>query len=119
MAWTRRRGGVVGDGLRGLVSGLAASWIMEKAQTPLGKLGGARTKAREEAASSDEPATHKAAQALVRPAGIALGERQKAKGGVAVHYAYGAAWGAVYGLVAPRVPLPRLLSGLLFGGLLW
>lgn len=119
MSGRSRRGHLIGDGVRGLMSGLFASWVMQKAQTAIGKLGSEKTKAKEKAASSDEPATHQAAQALVRPAGIALSERQKAKGGTVVHYAYGAGWGAVYGLVGPRVPFPRLLSGLLFGGLLW
>jgi uncharacterized membrane protein YagU involved in acid resistance len=44
---------------------------------------------------------------------------KKAKGGTIVHYAYGAGWGALYGLVSRRVRLPLLASGLAFGGLLW
>jgi hypothetical protein len=115
----RKRSGWVADLVRGLASGLAASWIMERAQAQLWKLGGASTKERERRAANDEPATVKTAEAIAERAGLRLDERQKARGGAIVHYATGAGWGAVYGLLRPRVRFPLLASGLAFGGLLW
>lgn len=35
------------------------------------------------------------------------------------HFAYGAATGSVYGLVARRIPLPRIVSGVLFALSVW
>jgi hypothetical protein len=44
----------------------------------------------------------------------------KAAGGQIVHYAFGSAWGAAYGLTAPSVrPLRTLPGGLAFGALVW
>ena len=106
------------DLVRGVASGLVASWIMEKAQMRISKVGSASTKEREKRAT-DEPATYKAAEAVAQRVGLRLDEDHKAKGGTIVHYAYGAGWGALYGLVSRRVRLPPLASGLAFGGLLW
>jgi hypothetical protein len=35
------------------------------------------------------------------------------------HFGYGAACGAIYGLVGPALPGPRAVKGLLFGGAVW
>ena len=109
----------VEDAARGLASGFVASWIMEKAQSQISKLGGAATKEREERAMNDEPATARAAEAAARGVGVDLDDKGKATGGRIVHYTYGAGWGAAYALLSRRVRFPLIASGLAFGGLLW
>ena len=108
-----------GDLVRGLASGLVASWLMEKAQARIARLGSSSIKEREKRAMNDEPATYKTAEAVARQAGVELNEDQKAAGGSIVHYVYGAGWGAVYALLSRHTRLPRVAAGLAFGGLLW
>jgi hypothetical protein len=49
-----------------------------------------------------------------------LSAQQKARGGEVVHYAFGAAWGGLYGLAAGSAPwLDSPLGGLAFGTLVW
>jgi uncharacterized membrane protein YagU involved in acid resistance len=36
-----------------------------------------------------------------------------------MHWAYGLGWGAIYGLVAGSLCLPRIRSGLVFGSAVW
>lgn len=115
----RTRSHWAGELVRGVASGLLASWVMEKAQARISKLGSSSMKEREKRATNDEPATFKTAEAISRRVGVTLDEDQKPKAGAIVHYATGAGWGAVYGLLRRRVRFPLLATGLAFGGLVW
>lgn len=67
-------------------------------------------------ASDAPPSTEVAADALARAAtGSTLPEDRKSVGGELVHYAFGLALGAVYGLLAERRPGVTRGTGGLFG----
>lgn len=52
-------------------------------------------------------------------AGIELEEGSLEAATAITHLGYGGAVGALYGLVGPRLPLPRTPAGILFGVLVW
>jgi putative membrane protein len=70
----------------------------------------------EEAQPHEEPTAKLAGKVaggvLERP----IGEDTKESAGQAIHWAYGAGWGALYGIVQSSLRLPHLLHGALFGG---
>lgn len=113
-AWLR-------DATLGAMGGLFASWVMGAAQASINKLGDQRTLRRERIAgeSAGGSATEKLAARVARPFGVLLNERQRQTGGQIVHYAYGAAWGAAFGLLARRIALPPIAAGCAFGASLW
>ncbi len=115
------RGEWVWDALFGAVGGVLASWLMEKAQSPIGKIGGERTLAKEQAAyqAAGEPATYKLAEKVARPLRHALSDEQKKRAGSWIHYGYGAAWGAIMGVLGRKVSLPPVVAGAAFGAGVW
>jgi putative membrane protein len=48
-----------------------------------------------------------------------LTKKEKHQGGVAVHYAFGAASGALYGAIAEVTPLTKIAQGTGFGSAVW
>lgn len=64
----------------------------------------------------EEPATVKAADLVLRQN---LKREQKQPAGNIVHYAFGAAAGGIYGLVAEKTRVARIGFGTLFGSVLW
>lgn len=48
-----------------------------------------------------------------------LDPETRAAAGQAIHWAYGAGWGAFYGVMQSSLRLPHLLHGTLFGGLVY
>lgn len=120
--FTRRRRSILADAVLGALSGFAASWVMEVAQTRVIAPAGserARERERSSAQEGEEPATVRAAEAAVRLARRSLDESQKRLGGEIVHYATGAAWGAIFGAVAPRLPAPMVAVGAGWGLVIW
>lgn len=108
------------DAALGAASGLLASWLMERAQPRISAAGSDATKAREAQASlGQEPATYRAAEAAAHLVGRSIPESRKAVAGDVVHYATGAGWGALFGVLAPRVPAPVLAAGAAWGALVW
>jgi hypothetical protein len=106
--------------LGGAASGLLASFVMEKVQARIQKLGSAETQAAEKDAQGDlEPATSQTAGRAAGLVGRELSAEQRKTGGEIVHYAYGAAWGAAFGALARALRAPALAAGPLFGVLLW
>jgi uncharacterized membrane protein YagU involved in acid resistance len=94
----------------GAASGLLASWIMEKFMMRSQKLFETEQK------QNSEPATEKVAnQVTQKVTGKTLPETRKAAGGEVVHYAFGAAVGAVYGLIGAFYPPARFGLGLPYG----
>lgn len=119
-----RRPGAARDALAGAVAGVGASWVMSAAYRPIMRAGSAETRRREhEAQAGLPPSTVRAAEAAARAVGAALPDRRsRALGGKAVHYGYGAAWGAAFALGARALAArwrPPLATGLAFGALLW
>ncbi len=116
----RTEGSALRGALGGAASGLLASWVMEKAQSPIRKLGGEETRRREqEAQAGREPATVTAARRAAGLAGRSIPDERKGTAGEVMHYAVGAAFGALFGALAPRLRAPLLVAGALFGAAVW
>lgn len=112
--WRRRRQSRMRGLLAGMAGGLAASFAMNQFQAGLAKV-----KPRTERSApqpSEEPATVKTAESLLRHN---LKPEEKQPAGNLVHYAFGAAVGGVYGLVAEKTSVARFGFGTLFGSVLW
>lgn len=121
---TERRPGPAGDAAAGALAGLGASWVMSAAYRPIMRAGSEETLRRERRAQGGmPPSTVRAAEAAARAVGTELPDRRsQALGGKAVHYGYGAAWGAAFALAARALALrwrPPVATGLAFGALLW
>jgi len=74
------------------------------------------TKARTGAAKDVDPATVQVSERILA---TELPESLKPAAGEAVHYAMGAATGAIYGFVAELFPPARLFNGMLMGMIVW
>ena len=112
----------------GAVGGAAGSYAMELFQAwwnDLEQRAGPKPKAAKTAkaaavAKEDDPATVKIAERISKKVlDTGLSEELKPAAGEAVHYAMGAATGAIYGFVAEILPPARLGSGLLMGAIVW
>ena len=105
-------------GLAGAVGGLAASWVMVQfnhlidpgtgqSDKPGDRFAHRRVNARPndtDATIPDEPGSMQAASAVAEPfLGRTLSEREKEIAGPAVHYLFGAAAGAAYGVAAKEI----------------
>jgi hypothetical protein len=122
MAFRRRKGSLARDAWRGALAGLGASWVMKQAQLRvLRRLGSDEAREREKQALGDlEPATVQAADKIAGLVGRApLDGTPRRIGGEAIHYGTGAALGALFGAVAPRLAFPLLAAGTIFGLLVW
>lgn len=71
-------------------------------------------------AEPDAPASPTEALADRVATGVArtsLAPRDRATAGQAIHWGYGAGWGALYGVLQSSLKLPHLLHGTLLGGI--
>ncbi len=129
------------DVLKGLVAGtiggLVASWVMEEFQAfwikaseaiqesqGNGSKGSSSSTQQREQSPDDgeeqEPATVKAAEMLSEKIlGHQLAKDKKEIAGAAVHYATGAAAGAIYGAAAELAPAVAVGTGIPFGTAVW
>jgi putative membrane protein len=108
--------------LAGLAGGLVASWVMERFQAvaPADAFAGLLGEKEKSEGESGEPATVKAAEAVSEGVfGHRLTEREKEVAGPAVHYAFGASVGALYGVAAEGWPGAAGGFGLPFGTAFW
>jgi putative membrane protein len=110
----------------GAVSGLAASWVMNQYWAAEYKLKqklqprDANTSQQEQRQHEPENPTVEVAQAVIRTAtGHNLPQEHKQQAGAAVHYAFGAGMGALYGLLAEVAPISRTGFGLAYAAALW
>jgi uncharacterized membrane protein YagU involved in acid resistance len=105
--------------LAGMAGGLIASFAMNQFQAALAKAAPPPQPAGQQA-SSNEPATVKVANVVSHKLfDRDLSPAEKDVAGEAVHYAFGAAAGAIYGVVAEATKASRLGFGSLFGSVLW
>jgi putative membrane protein len=135
---TRRNGRARGGGARplaaaavGAVAGILGAWMMVRFQHLIGGSSDeeeAQQQRRRDAATPneidgtvpDEPATVKAAtRASEALTGRPLDEREKEIGGSLMHYGFGAAVGALYGVASEMRPDTTALAGLPFGAAVW
>ena len=141
-----RRGAEAGDAWKGLlagaVGGLVASCVMNQFQAAwsrrthgvershgaqslqTGELRGgddwpSGLAGEREAAESRDAAERLAAAAAETFAGRELTRGEQDEGGTLVHYLYGTATGAAYGLAAELAPASAALCGLPFGAAVW
>lgn len=135
--WQRRRRSAAKGLAAGLIGGLAASWVMNRFQDGMAKLGKNRSEAEGQAHSgaqgqtagqtqagaegeSSEPATRVVATAIAEKVfhhELQPAERPRAE--TAVHYGYGALAGGAYGVAAEYWPQVRAGAGSLSGAGLW
>jgi uncharacterized membrane protein YagU involved in acid resistance len=106
------------EGLAGAASGVGASWIMSALMPWLERLQPRAAKERERAVQ-DRPAVRVAAEKAAAAAGRELRGRAKRTAPLAVHYAYGALWGAAWALLRGRAARLGPWAGLAFGAGLW
>jgi putative membrane protein len=118
-------GHIMRNVVAGVAGGLVASWAMEQFQGALGRLdpdlggasGGGGQQHRE---PQSEPATYKAADVISRAvAGHNVPREDKPLAGSLVHYAFGAAVGAMYGAAASQNEEVTSWAGLPFGATVW
>lgn len=99
----------------GLVAGLVASWTMNRFQALWSK-----AEAGQKSSGDETPATVRAADALSEEVfGHELTKSEKEVAGPAMHYAFGAATGGVYGAMAEFVPDVTVGAGMPFATAVW
>ena len=103
----------------GLIGGLAAAFVMSQFQAGLSKLSESEGSSEQQASSGGDDATVKVASAISQSIGHDLTKDEKATAGPAVHYAFGATMGAVYGLLSEVAPVTAVGWGMPFGTALW
>jgi putative membrane protein len=108
-------GNVARGAIVGLVGGLLAAGAMSVAHRVLSDLD---PKAEAPLPKSEDP-TIKVARAATSLAGYTLAKHQKPRAGTAVHYAFGAVVGAVYGAIAEIAPIVTAAFGVPFGIGVW
>ena len=123
--WEHRSDGTTINVIGGLIGGLVAAYAMEHFQRALGRishdLGGAPGGGGQQYRQpQSEPSTYKAADAIARTAtGAPVPPHDKPAAGAAIHYAFGAAVGAIYGAAAARTPDVTAGGGVPFGATVW
>lgn len=114
----------------GAIGGIVGSWAMIQFNHLIGGSdgdGGSHPHRRVHASPnetdgtiSDEPASEQVASLAAEPVlGRPLGDREKKVGGSLLHYAFGAAMGAIYGAAAERDSRTIMGAGLPFGAAVW
>ncbi len=119
MAQEARSGGrVVKDLVYGIVGGALGTIVIERIGTLLYNAEGERRRKQEEELErryGSEPSYEVMARRLAGALGVSLTSPARATAGRALHWAYGLAWGALYGLLHDRVPALSKAAGLPFG----
>ncbi len=114
----------------GAIGGIVGSWAMVQFNHLVGgsdEDGGSHRHRRDQASPnetdgtiSDEPASEQVAALTAEPVlGRRLDDREKKIGGSLLHYAFGAAMGALYGAAAERDPRATMGAGMPFGAAVW
>jgi uncharacterized membrane protein YagU involved in acid resistance len=109
----------------GAIGGLVASWTMSRFQSVWSKAaeaaanGNSRKSNGREQGQEEDP-TIKTAETLTQTfTGSRLNKKQKEMAGPIVHYAFGAAMGALYGAAAEFAPPVKSLVGVPYGAALF
>lgn len=135
MRETNENGNIWKGLVAGLAGGLVASWTMNQFQAAWTRIAegmekphgaqsmqpseGSNGEQRQDAAEQDD-ATVETAKAISKGVfGHELQESEKKPAGAAVHYAFGAVSGGVYGALAEISPQVTTAAGLPFGAAFW
>lgn len=106
----------------GAVAGVAGAWAMTQFHVAVygrGLTGAREPQSHRPVDRVDQDATMKAAAEVAGLAGRTLSQDERRRGGVLVHYAFGATVGAAYALLARFWPAVRAGGGMPFGALVW
>lgn len=113
-------GSIVGDALRGAISGGVAVWVMDLVTTGYQASEPAADRRREEAARPNgQSSVANLVDRIDAQAGLGLDAPAKSRATNVVHYALGVVPGALYGALRGRIPGVGAGRGLLYGGLLF
>jgi hypothetical protein len=115
----RHDNSILTDLADGAIAGAVATWAMGKTTTFLYDRENPSARRREESARGGKTAFGSAADRLAGLAGTTLTDDQRQKYGKRIHWALGAAAGALYGVLRDRLPDRALARGLTFGTLFW
>jgi len=97
----------------GIAGGLVAAWTMNRFQALLRQTS-------DQPSKEGEDATQKAAEAVAEPIlDRPLTRDEKRTAGPAVHYAFAALMGGLYGALAEKAPIVSRAAGMPFGAGLW
>lgn len=124
-SWKRRRKPSVWKGAAaGAVGGLVASWAMNEFSSFMKRVAepsrnGHKQKAKGNGRQEEDPTVITAEKISETVADKKLKKQQKEKSGTAVHYAFGAVMGAVYGAAAEVAQPVKSLAGLPYGAALF
>jgi uncharacterized membrane protein YagU involved in acid resistance len=116
---SRNGSGLLKDLAYGAIGGGVGTVVMGQVTSFMYRFESAEKKRREELARPEEPP-----QAMVRRLAedvlhVNLSDEKKKKLGEAMHWAYGMAWGALYGALHDRAPALSKAAGLPFGLGFW
>lgn len=105
------------DILCGAAGGALGTWLMGPTMQGVSQVMPKRLQQQggQESQQQEEGATEKLARKVLEPFGIQLQDEQKKKAGNLLHYGYGIAWGALYGVLHRRSPFVGKLLGFGFG----
>lgn len=109
------RDGLARDVVMGALAAPLAGWLMGKTTTFLYERESEAARHREDEARDGKAAYEVAAERAASLAGRDLSDEQRAKAGLAVHWALSIAAGATYGVLRRRAPVLRKLAGSVFG----
>lgn len=112
-------GALAGDLLKGVVAGLAATWVMGKVTSYFYENESEQARDAEDEARGNKTAYGVAAEKTARLVGREIDEEQRKQAGSAIHWVLGAGSGAAYGAMRHRVPAADFGNGLLFGIAFW
>jgi hypothetical protein len=106
--------------LFGAIAGATAAWAMNQFQSLLSKATQPRPHSNSAPSEQPDDATMKAADRIARGVRFRpLSRQEKSIAGPVLHYAFGTAMGALYGLTAEYFPEARAGFGTIFGTLLF
>ncbi len=111
----KKRDDGIGDLMKGVLSGLAATWVMGKVTTYLYQREDDAARAREDAAREGRTAYESAAEKAAHIVGRELSDDERKRAGETIHWALGAGAGALYAALRGRVPAVDTAAGLAFG----
>jgi hypothetical protein len=115
---SRRQDSLLAAAVKGAIAGLAGTAIVSVGLQVGPKLM-ERAGALPEGASDAEQPTEKLADTIAEGTfDTELTEGPRVAAGQAIHWGYGTAWGAVYGVAQRELNLPAPVAGALFGGLI-
>ncbi len=119
MGSRRKTTPVIFDVLAGAAAGVLGTFLMAYGQKAVGKAQSEEAQKREKEGSFELSATGQVAKRLAEPFGVELDGEKAERAGMFVHYGFGAAQGALFGLLARKWQMPTVLRGVLFGSALW